>query len=137
MQRPDGRMDVINELQRLGADDAIKRFRGHGIARRQIGDDRRPGAARPDVQHIAVIDVGASESPGVAVITYFEHAPTDVRTVSVEEPLNKDNVDASPSFPPIEAKHTADRRRTAQASELHSAGGRPHQEAAPLRETAL
>ena len=88
------------------------------------GDDR--GApARPYVQHIALIDLGAAVPCGVAVVPDFEHAPADVRLMVLEEPLDEHNVDTALSITPIEAEHPADRRRAAQAPELHPADWRP------------
>src|SRR5689334_23492238 len=100
-------MDVINELERLGADDAVKRFRGHGFGGRQIGHDGG-SSTWPHMPHVASIDVPTAELFRIAVIADLEHAPADVRLALLEEPLDEHNIDAALPLSPIKAEHPAD-----------------------------
>jgi len=72
----DGGLQAVDELQRLGEDDAVERGLGERFGPLEVGDDRRTGIAGVDVEHLGGLD-GGPEPHRVGVVEHLEHATPD------------------------------------------------------------
>ncbi len=79
---------LVDDVQRLGEDDAVVGGGRDMVEPTQISNHRRPRVGDVEVQNIAPLDPLTSEPSGVFVFLYFEHGSTDVACVCREIALD-------------------------------------------------
>jgi hypothetical protein len=114
----DGRLQVIDVLQRLREDEAVEAASRHGIGGGKIADDGRLRVAWIDVEDVAAVD-GGSETYGVIAVHHFEDTAANCGRLCGKELLDVVTVD----------------RRAAVASVVFAEGCGPADRPEPRRVT--
>ena len=78
-------MNIVNELQCLRQDDAIKCVRGDVIASGEIRHNGGTGQALLNVKYIALRNLSGPEFIGIGVISYLQDTPPYVCRMSRKE----------------------------------------------------
>jgi hypothetical protein len=100
------RAHVVDELQRLGEDEAVERPLGDARTDREVGHDRRLGVGRVEVEHVRLGHRGA-EAPGVLGALHLQRTAANVGRVCREKSLDVVAVDRrTPVEPPLGAERT-------------------------------
>ena len=100
---------MVDELQGLGQNDAIKGVRRYVIRNSQICHDRRTRCPLLYVQHLRSADTVRAERSRVLVIRNFQYASVNVAGIPAEETFN---VVAAQRLPAIETEDCADGRHS-------------------------
>src|SRR5207244_8858457 len=88
----DGRLQVVDVLERLGEDEAVEAARWHGIGGGEIAGDRRVRIAGIDVEHVAAVD-GGPVALRVVAVQHFDDPTANRGAFRGEELLDVVAVD--------------------------------------------
>lgn len=89
----EGAVEVVDVLERLGADEAVVGLVGDGMHRPDVVVDVGEGVGGGDVEDVGLGDVLATELSGVVGVFDLEDPALDVGLVSFEELLDESTVD--------------------------------------------
>ena len=93
----DGGSGIVDELQCLRKHEAIKLVRGDCIGGSQVDDDRCVWIFWVDIEDITLLDSGPVPI-GVATISNFEYATTDIQAVLFEKAVDVVTIEGRPSI---------------------------------------
>lgn len=121
VEAPYGPLDVVDHLDRLGADDAVEPALREGGVARQIPHDGGPGRfdVAEDILHLDGVPSELVQVEGVAEL--HGDAP-DVLAPGVQESLDVPTFDGKP---PIEGEDRADGGQAPETAEAHGPPGGP------------
>src|SRR5262249_17535883 len=120
-----GRAYVVNELQCLGEDNAVKSIRCDGVVRRQIRNDRRLRTTCAKMEYLGSSHPITAKPRGVVVIGDVKNTSMNVVCMAAQEVFDIVPIDA---LPPLEAEYLADWSQPPEIAESHPANRRPHAE---------
>ena len=80
------RLDVVDELERLRADDAVERLRRDLWRLGQVGDDCGPVVLRTHIEHITRLNAVTTKRTGIVVAADLEHPPLTARACLLRNP---------------------------------------------------
>src|SRR5262249_46905758 len=116
LQRGDCCTEVVNVVESLSQDDAIELVRADMPGAGEIGNNRRAGVVRMDVEDVAAVYAVAAELASVSVVADLEHVAMDAVGIGGKESLDVIAIDRETS---VAAKLPADRHHPAQAAEVN------------------
>ena len=108
---------VVDQMERLGEDDAVVRPARNRIGATQVGDHGGEAVARIDIDDVAGCDGVAAKPARVNRIPYFENAAANVRTMRLEKRLDVVSIDRRSAIaPPL----VAERPKPPEIAPFHS-----------------
>src|SRR5215210_4081408 len=114
LKRPNGGAYVVDEMQRLRADDAIEDVRWYILSTGEVSDDGRPPVSRVHVEHVADRHAVAAVFSGKGGVFDLQHPPSNVLSLAGEKILD---VVAINRPPPIQTELAADRSQPPEIPE--------------------
>ncbi len=104
-----GRASIINKLQCLSANDAVKRIARDIVSLCQISDDCGPRVRVIQVKNVVLRDTAVPKLCRVDIVAYFKHTPPNIAGPGREKPLDVIPVDAEGPVPAIQPEQATDR----------------------------
>src|SRR5262245_4750985 len=123
MQRSNGCPHVIDELQSLRRNDAIKGVRSDVAVGGQIRDDRRRRVAAYSMKHIGLCHSVLSESDRIVIVRNFHYVSAYINRVLRKKVLDVVAVNRLPS---LESENLTDRFHPAQTPKSHPSDRGPN-----------
>jgi hypothetical protein len=121
IERPHSGFHVIDQMERLHQNDAVKDVRRGVFRRSQIAYECRLRVSFLHVQDVAVRDAVTAEPLRVAVVADLQDPTADIGFAAGEEPLNIKTVYRCPA---VKAKFAAEGHEAAEIAEPYGPSGK-------------
>ena len=119
VERGDGAVDVVDQVQCLGQNDAVEGPVGDLWSVDEVADDGGRWIAGVDVEHVSSVRAAAAVAARVLVVSDLEGPAGDVAPVRFEETLDVVAVDRQAA---LISELAADRLKPPQAAPVHRSG---------------